>query len=176
MVNYNRNIIKSKMSNMWHNMYNRCYRRDLYPEYEGCTMCPEWLDDYNNFYDWVRENYYTVDNEKVDNDKDILVKGNKLYGDNTCIFAPHSINVMFENLTREPIYLSSMDKYRMDIYIDGRSVNIGYYDSEIEAKKAYIRHKEAAILAKADLYKDKIPKKLYDAMVNYKIELSDWNK
>lgn len=38
------------------------------------------------------------------------------------------------------------------------------------------KHKEASLLAKADLYKDKIPEKLYNAMVNTKIELSDWKE
>lgn len=162
---------------MWHNMYDRCYSNKYHersPRYKDCSMCAEWLDDYNSFYDWVRENYYIVENEQIDLDKDILVKGNKVYSPDTCIFAPHSINTYFENLTREPVKVA--DKYRIDIYIEGKSINIGYYNTEEEAKKAYIKHKEAAILAKADLYKDKIPRKLYDAMVNWSIELSDWDK
>ena len=53
---------------------------------------------------------------------------------------------------------------------------VAFMNTEEEAKKVFIKHKEAAILAKADLYKDRIPRKLYDAMVNWSIELSDWNK
>lgn len=139
-------------------------------------MCDEWLDDKETFFDWVCENHYTVGDEQIDLDKDILVKGNKIYSPETGIFAPHSINTYFENLTREPKYLQKLDKYKMDIYIEGKSINIGYYDTEEEAKKAYIKHKEAAIMAKADIYKDRIPRVLYNAMVNWKIELNDWNK
>lgn len=179
MVNYIRDIDKKKLNSLWHNMYQRCYSDKYHedsPQYIGCTMCDEWLDDKEAFYDWVRENYYTVGTEQVDLDKDILVKGNKIYSPETSIFAPHSINTYFENLTREPIYLSKLYKYRMDIFIEGKNINIGYYDTEEKAKKAFIKHKEAAILAKADLYKDSIPRKLYDAMVNWSIELSDWDK
>lgn len=160
-------------------MYDRCYSNKYHeksPQYRDCKMCDEWLDDKEAFYEWVVENYYRIDGERIDLDKDILVKGNKEYGPTTCVFAPHSINAFFENLTREPIYLPSLNKYRMNILIEGKTVNIGYYDTEEDAKKAFIKHKEAAILAKADLYKDRIPRKLYDAMVSWKIELSDWNK
>ena len=179
MIDYKRDITKTKMCKMWHNMYDRCYSEsyhDTNPKYKNCTMCDEWLDDKEAFYDWVRENYYTVDNEQIDLDKDILIKGNRIYSPETCVFAPHSINTYFENLTREPVYAASINKYKMEICIEGKTINIGYYDTEEEAKKAYIRHKEAAILAKADLYKDRIPRKIYDAMVNWKIELSDWDK
>lgn len=168
------------MCRMYHNMYDRCYSKDYHersPKYIGCTMCDEWLDDKENFYEWVRENFYEVDGERtVELDKDILVKGNKIYSPDTCIFAPQSINSYFENLTREPVYSPKLGKYKMDIFIEGKTVNIGYYDTEEEAKEVYIKHKEASILAKADLYKDRIPRKLYNAMVTWKIELSDWNK
>lgn len=89
-------------------------------------MCDEWLDDKYNFYEWVRENYYTVKEEQIDLDKDILVKGNKTYSPETCIFTPHSINTYFENLTREPFYLQKLNKYRMDIWLEDRNINIGY--------------------------------------------------
>lgn len=178
-VNYYRDLSKKKLNTLYYNMYDRCYSEKYHersPQYIGCSICDEWLDDHSSFFDWVRENYYTVDDEQIDLDKDILVKGNKIYSPDTCIFAPHSINTYFENLTREPVFLQKLNKYRMDIFIEGKSINIGYYDTEEEAKKIFIKHKEAAILAKADLYKDKIPRKLYNAMVAWNIKLSDWNK
>lgn len=123
----------------------------------------------------MRENYYVVGGEQMDLDKDILVKGNKIYSPETCIFVPHTINTYFENLTREPKYLRKSKKYRADIWLEGRNVILGYFDTEKEAKLIYIQHKKAAIISKADVLKNIIPKKLYDAMVNWKIEISDWN-
>ena len=126
-VNYKRNLSKTEMCRMYHNMYDRCYSpayHERSPQYKDCEICPEWLDDKNNFYDWVLENYYTIDREQIDLDKDILVKGNKIYSPDTCIFAPHSINTYFENLTREPVYLQKLNKYRMDIWVENRNVNI----------------------------------------------------
>lgn len=179
MINYTRDLDRTKLHQLWHNMYYRCYSKEYHersPQYIGCSMCDEWLDDKEAFFDWVRENYYTVGDEQIDLDKDILVKDNKIYGSDTAIFAPHSINTYFENLTREPIYLPKLEKYKMDIFIEGKSINIGYYNTAEEAKKNYIKHKESAIMAKADIYKADIPRALYNAMVNWKIELTDWNK
>lgn len=177
MVAFTNDISKQKLRTLWSNMNTRCYNENYHaesPQYIGCEVCQEWLDDKENFYDWVKENYYTVGSEQMDLDKDILVKNNNIYSPETCIFAPHSINVYFENLTREPLYVPSKQKYKMSIYIDGMNVDLGLFDTEEAAKATYIKHKEASIMAKADLYKDKIPKKLYDAMINWTIELDDW--
>lgn len=162
---------------MYHNMYDRCYRESYLqknPKYRGCTICDEWLNDHEAFYNWVAENYYIIDGEQIDLDKDILVKGNKIYSPKTCIYAPHSINTFYENMIRKPTLLPS-GRYQMQMQVGGKRVTIGTFDTEEEAKLEFIKHKEAALIAKADLYKDKIPAKLYDSMVNFKLELSDWD-
>lgn len=178
MVNYVSNLDINKLNSLWHNMYDRCYSNAYHersPQYKGCEMCDDWLDDYHIFREWVCNNYYTVGDEQIDLDKDILVKGNKIYSPKTCIFVPHSINAYFNNMVRQPIYIASLDQWKMKIYIDGKDVTIGYFDTEEEAKLEYIRHKKASILTKADFYKDRIPRKLYNAMVNWEIDLSDWD-
>ena len=170
------NLDRRTLAYMWHNMYNRCYREEYlkkHPIYEGCTICDEWLSDRESFYNWVAENYYIIDGEQIDLDKDILVKGNKMYSPDTCIFTPHIINTYFEHITRKPIKLNN-GKYRMDIYIEGNTIPLGVFDNEEEAKKEFIKHKESAIVSMADRYKNKIPNKLYKAMIDFKIELSDW--
>ena len=177
-VKYTGTADRNKKNSMWHNMYDRCYSEKYHersPQYKDCTMCDEWLDDKESFFDWVDENYYTYGDEQIDLEKDILVKGNKIYSPDTCIFAPHSINTYFEKLTRKPVYLEKLDKWKAEIWIEGKTINLGYYDTEEKAKEVFIKHKEAAILAKADIYKDGIPRALYDAMVNWKMELADWN-
>lgn len=172
------NLTGRKLCYMYWNMRNRCYLESYLeenPKYRGCTVCDEWLNDRQAFYEWVAENYYIIDGEKVDLDKDILVKGNKIYSPDTCIFAPHAINTYFEWMTRNPQRVNG-DKYKMEITVNGKKINLGTFDTEEEAKLEYIKHKQAAILSKADEYKGRIPKKLYDAMVNYRIDLSDWDK
>ena len=172
------NLTRSKLANIYWNMWNRCYLESYLeknPKYRGCTICDDWLNDRESFYDWIAENYYIIEDEQIDLDKDILVKGNRIYSPDTCIFTPHVINTYFEKITRSP-QKTNNGKYSMEITVNGKRINLGTFDTEEEAKLEYIKHKQAAILAKADEYKGRIPKKLYDAMVNYQIDLSDWDK
>lgn len=177
-INYKNDLSKTKLREIYNNMNQRCYYKkyhDRSPQYIGCQICPEWLENKNKFYEWVQENYYTITNKQLDLDKDILIKGNKMYSPDTCIFAPHEINTIFENITRMPIYQKKSKTYKMNIWIDDHDITLGYYGTAEEAKLEYIKHKEAQILSKADLYKNVIPDKLYKAMINWKIELSDWD-
>ena len=81
----------------WKSMLQRCYDEKLqekYPTYKGCVVCDEW-HNFQNFAKWYEDNYYEVCDEKMCLDKDILVKGNKIYSPETCIFVPQTINLLF---------------------------------------------------------------------------------
>ena len=82
---------------IWLGMIRRCYdNKDLNKNkaYVGCTVCDEWLC-YANFEKWYDDNYYEVNNEEMNLDKDILVKGNKIYSPNNCTFVPQRITTLF---------------------------------------------------------------------------------
>lgn len=72
---------------VWQAMMQRCYD-DAYkvyrPTYEGCTVCAEW-HNFQVFADWF-DKTYPRDGEKYQLDKDIKVKGNKVYSPETCLF------------------------------------------------------------------------------------------
>ena len=50
---------------------------------------------------------------------------------------------------------------------------LGYYDTSQQAFEVYKQFKEDYIKEVADYYKDKIPKKLYDAMYKYEVDIDD---
>ena len=77
---------KDKCYKVWHSMMNRCYSKKYhskFPTYQNCSVCNEWTY-LSNFKRWFDENY--VDGYVLD--KDILVKGNKVYSPETCCFVP----------------------------------------------------------------------------------------
>lgn len=82
----------------WHAVIQRCYspvehiRR---PTYKGCTVCPEWLV-LSNFKEWYDINYH----EGWQLDKDILIKGNKVYRPEACRFVPPYINGLLVGTTK----------------------------------------------------------------------------
>jgi hypothetical protein len=83
-------------------MLERCYsekHRDKHSAYAECTVCDEW-HCYQTFAKWYEENYYIIDGERIHLDKDILVKGNKVYSPETCMFVPQRINMMFMDKSR----------------------------------------------------------------------------
>jgi len=101
---YNDTNTKSKRYRTWHHMIGRCYdnkRHIEQPTYKDCVVCDEW-HIYQNFAQWYDENYYEVDGMKTELDKDILVKGNKIYSRDTCCFVLRQINMLFvkSNSTR----------------------------------------------------------------------------
>ena len=123
----------------WYQMLRRCFSvkyQDKKPTYIGCQVCDEWLN-FQNFAQWYEENYYEVNEEEMHLDKDILVKGNKIYSPNTCIFAPKKINDLFMN---------------KEFHI--------HHGNYIKVTKEYIQQI-------AEQYKNVIPHKLYQAMYNY---------
>ena len=126
-----------------------------------------------DFYDWVDDNYYEVPDSTVQLDKDILIKGNKIYSPEACIFTPSIISKTFSKKTVKPKYDKKSKKYIASITIDRKTVLIGEYDTEDEALKNYIKYKEAFIKALANRYKKYIPNELYNALITYKIDLSD---
>lgn len=177
------NNSRMKAKRLWNDMYSRCYNEkfhERYPQYKGCCICKEWLEDREKFYTWVEENYYMVGNEQMDLDKDILFKGNRVYSPETCIFAPHAINTLFLNCKKGrgecPVgvhYDKGKGKYRASLNVGGRNINLDRFDTPEEAFLQYKRHKEALIVSMADRYKGRIPGRLYKAMINWKIEIDD---
>ena len=183
-VDENGETIKSYL--VWHSMLERCYSDECqkkYPTYKGCTVCKEW-HNYSNFKKWFDNNYYDVDGETMCLDKDILYKGNKIYSPDTCVFVPQNINTLFTKRNKirgkYPIgvcFNKDKNKYQSqcNTFYNGKSKlkGLGYYNTIEDAFEVYKKFKEANIKQIADEYKDKIPDKLYEAMYNYKVEITD---
>lgn len=167
----------------WMRMMQRgysSYEKKRHETYTNCLVADEW-HNFQNFAQWFDDNYYEFEGERMELDKDILLKGNKTYSPETCVFVPKRINGLFlkSNARRGdlPIGVSfSKEKreYGTRFNIGNRkSKHVGYFDTPTEAFKAYKEHKELYIKSIANEYKDKIPKRLYDAMMAYKVEITD---
>ena len=170
----------------WKSMLMRCYSakfQEKNPTYIDCSVCDEWLY-YPNFKNWYDNNYYEINNKTSQLDKDVSIKGNKIYSPDTCVFAPSFINKLFVKRQNDrgelPVgvcYNKTNKKYvaGLSVFKDGKSVkkHLGYFDTTEEAFKIYKQAKEEYIKEVADNYKDKIPAKLYEAMYSYRVEIND---
>lgn len=170
----------TKCHKTWLQMHTRCYNPKFHEKeqsYENCTVCEEW-HNYQAFAKWNDENYYEVENEQMDLDKDILKKGNKIYSPDTCIYVPHSINVLFVKRDKcrgeLPIgVIKEGNKFRGQLKKGNEEMYLGAYTTPEEAFEVYKRAKEEYIKEVAEKYKSQIPQKLYEALINYEVEIDD---
>ena len=161
-------------------MMNRCYNEKFHarqPQYKNCTVCEEW-HNFCNYRLWYEGNKYG--DEPLDLDKDILFKGNTIYSPETCVLVPHIINTLFlngkSNRGECPIGVfldSDKRKYRACVAFGGMSVKLGTFDTADAAFARYKEYKEDLIKDMAEQYKGMIPHKVYEAMMNWKIEVTD---
>ena len=173
---------KTKIYGYWVNMFQRCYDPyflDKHPTYRDCIVCNEW-HCFQNFAKWYEDNYYAYNEEKMCLDKDILIKGNKVYSPETCIFVPERINSLFVKCDAKrdnlPIGCSHLKGViRVDCQTLETPIYLGCFsiDRPFQAFTVYKNFKEKYIKEIADEYKDLIPKKLYDAMYKYEVEIND---
>lgn len=148
--------------------------------YKDVLLYEPWYN-FQNFSKWLDENYYECNGEKMVLDKDILIKGNKVYSPKTCIFVPNKINVLFtkrQNCRGDCVIGVYYDKKRKCYsshcnFNTGRTEYLGSFNTEEEAFLAYKQAKENYIKKIADEYKDFIPQKLYEALYKYEVEIND---
>lgn len=166
---------------IWREMIGRCYSHRIkqkYPTYAECSACEGWRY-FSNFLRWFedpangyRENYHL--------DKDILVKGNKVYSPDTCCFVPKEINKIFTKSQRArgpyPIGVTkNWSHYQAVLLQYNKHLYLGTFNTPEEAFAAYKTAKEAYIKEVATAYynEGKITEKVYNALMNYQVEITD---
>lgn len=188
---YEENNKTTKVYLVWKNMISRCYdpyyiNDDRRLSYVDCFVCEEW-HNFQNFAKWYEENYYEIDEEKMHLDKDILIKGNKIYSPETCIFVPSRINVMFtkgkRNRGEYPIgvsYYPQTNKLKVCCSVidkngKRKTKHLDYFplNKPFQAFYTYKIFKENYIKQVADEYRSLIPNELYNALYSYKVEIND---
>ena len=173
----------------WQSMLKRCFDnkyKDRYPTYEGVTCCDRWLCFANFLEDFeILKNEYNWNvDEKLNLDKDILHKGNKIYSLENCILVPDYINSLF--IKRDAVrgdcpigvsYHKGAKKYEARCRINGKQTSLGYYNTVEEAFNTYKIAKEQEIkrVANECILKGFISKdsRLYNAMINYQVKIDD---
>ena len=174
--------VKTKEYTLWRNMLERCYN-DTYqkkqPTYEGCKVSDK-FKSYEYFYEWCHIQV-GFNNKDWQLDKDLLVKGNKVYNEDSCIFLPqeinsllvksdnirgkHPIGVCWHNASKSFIARARKNK--------GKQEYLGYFKTEIEAFNAYKVAKELFIKEQANKWKGQIDDRAYNALMNYQVEITD---
>ena len=176
------NGVQTKEYKLWCCMLVRCYSntyKKKYPTYEGCEVSDN-FKSYEYFYEWCHKQI-GFSNEGWQLDKDLLIKGNKVYSETTCVFLPNEINSLLtrrEALRGEHLigvcwcktanaFIAQVNKGK------GKREHLGCFKTELEAFNAYKQAKETFIKEQANKWKGKIDDRAYKALMNYTVEITD---
>lgn len=165
----------------WKAMNRRCtengYQQLKSPTYVGCK---NEFEDFQEFVEWSRQQVGYGD-RTYDLDKDLLIKGNKIYSPETCVFLPHSINMLLikAKAVRGNYPIGVSYHKRDDNYIaqcsSGKGIlaYLGYHDTPESAFQAYKSYKENLVRKVAEEYKNIIDPRAYQVLMNYQVEITD---
>ena len=176
------NGVKTKEYALWQCMLGRCYSdtcKKKHPTYEDCEVSDN-FKSYEYFYEWCHKQI-GFDNEGWHLDNDLLIKGNKVYSEDSCVFIPVEINLVLTKRTAlRGRYLIGVCWHKTNkafiSYVNknkGKSEHLGCFNTELEAFNAYKQAKEYFIKEQAEKWKGKIDDRAYNALINYQVEITD---
>lgn len=169
-------VENKKFYSIWSKMLQRCYSdkyKNRFKTYENVSCCEEWLN-YSVFEKWCYDNYYELEGERTELDKDILVKGNKIYSPETCIFVPRKINTCFvsQNLIKDnglPCGITVDSKNVYNAQCNTQNGRVYKYSKDLnKVLNFYKIEKEQEVKLLAEIYKNVIPIRLYNALYLWK--------
>ena len=174
-----------KLFKMWSGVMQRCFdplwkgRHKCYEQ----TTCSEDFLCASNFITWSKSQigYNSIDKsgKPFALDKDILLKGNTVYSPDTCVFVPREINnlILSNRKVRGKLPIgvtkTKEGKLRARVSINNKEVTLGVFETSNEAFQAYKEAKERHIKGVANKWKDKIDIRVYEALINYEIDITD---
>ena len=175
--------------NKWKNMLQRCFDnkyKEKEPTYKNVTCCERWLCFVNFLEDLeaLKKEYNWSNDEKLNLDKDILHKDNKVYSLENCVLVPDYINFLFtKNDVKRGVYPIGVSyhkgakKYQARCRINGKLIGLGLYNTPEEAFSAYKIAKEQEIkrVANECILKGYITQesRLYNSMMGYQVKIDD---
>lgn len=169
---------------LWCGILERCYCEKFHakkPTYIGCTIHDDWKL-YSNFKQDITDipNFDKSITCGWALDKDILQKGNKVYSKDTCCFVPTQINSLLISNKKVrgdlPIGVQKVErnnKFAACISRYDKNITLSVHDCHIEAFLAYKQAKEEYIKEIAHKWKDQIDPRVYQALMNYEVEVGD---
>ena len=156
-------------------MIARCYServQKLQPAYIGCSVDERWhnLQVFADFY--INNQFYGLGYHL---DKDLLIRGNRVYSPEACTLLPPEINSALastpESVSGLPLGVNKIDNgyvARLNKTGQGREY-LGYYKTAEEAHNIYVKAKEAYIHSLAEKWKGKIEDRAYQALMEWKV-------
>lgn len=166
---------------LWRSVLQRCYSDKFllkHPTYKECSIDPQW-HNFQEFAEWCQ--WQKGFNSGWCLDKDILVKGNKTYSPEFCVFVPDAINnlVISNKVNRGsfPIGVSwneSRKKFTASCHVRGQGQKeLGVFTTASSAFECYKEFKEALIKEVAVEWQDLVDERVFHALQRWTVDRDD---
>ena len=163
----------------WKGFLRRCYcpkYQRKQPTYGGCSVSDN-FKSYSYFYEWC-QSQVGFGQKGFELDKDLLLKGNKIYSEDTCLFLPSELNLLLisSKASRGNLPLGVTiyrGKFLAQCSTGQSSQRIGIFETLELAFHAYKQVKEAFIKAQAEKWKALIDPRAYAALIAYEVLITD---
>lgn len=179
-TNGKHSLYYSHWSHMLERVYDPNYHKK-FPTYKECSVSDN-FKHFQFFCEWLDAHYYDC-GETLFLDKDLKFHNNKHYSEDTCLLLPIKMNgALISRINQRgdfPIGVSYQkngrykNKYRASCGNGTKQIYIGHYSTPEKAFEAYKEYKENHLKNLAEEYKHKIPSEVYNALINYKVEITD---
>ena len=170
---------KTKIFQTWYSMMRRChsaYRKYDYAKYNDCHVDQRFWS-FSFFREWAEQQVgYGVSGFEID--KDILVRGNRIYSPETCAFVPGQINSCIIPKVSKKSNLPTGVKidgrgFVAQIMVKPKTIYLGKYPTKEEAFAAYKDAKEQRIKEVAKQWQPMIDSRVFDALMAWEIKITD---
>lgn len=164
---------------LWKHMLERCYSEKYHsnhPTYTNCSVSVN-FKNFQYFAEWTN-NQIGFGLKDYALDKDILVKGNKIYCENNCVFVPRQLNAFLTNSKairgNYPVGVSKhKNKYRSFISLENKSKHLGTSNTPEEAFEAYKAFKESYAKQLALEHEGFVDPRVITSLNNYEVNIDD---
>jgi hypothetical protein len=177
-IGFSKVLATSKCYTSWRSILKRVSKNATAKDkvnYSDCSICREWLclEAYSEWY-----NKQIVQNDWA-LDKDLLVKGNKVYSPDTCIFLPTEVNAFLTDRAnhrgRTPlgVHRGRNKKFEVQCTSGGKNNYLGVYDTPEDAFEAYKKFKISRAILLADKWCGIIDQKAILALRAFNVDIKD---
>lgn len=168
---------------LWKNMLNRAYCEKFKEKNKGyseSTCCDDWLILSKFIHDInliQASDRYEKDGWNMD--KDIMLKGNKVYSPALVCFVPKELNSLILNSRKTRgdlplgVHMDNFGRFVSSIRIHNRKINLGIFNDIESAFMKYKSVKEFEIKSKAEKWKSEIHKNVYNSLMAYTVDITD---
>lgn len=167
---------------LWRKILDRCYNKSIrpYATYHDCSVSDE-FKSFTTFHEWAVEQFgFRVHGYHLD--KDVLIKGNRIYHPDRCAFIPKELNTFLTTRQnhRGSSPLIGVSYHSRDLVYqarvsdgDGKRIHLGVFANEIDAFYAYKKGKEVIAKKLAKRYEGLVDQRVISALLKYEVDIND---